>query len=349
MFVVSLPFFSISMLQRSVLTSSLVPTTPVLAVLGLVLLPIVSTAQSCPQDLRGAWTTDLPVRQLFEVQFVVREKGEGAYEVDIRSAQTTETVPAWRDGERIRFQPTGLPIAFDGNLTPDGDRIVGFIQQASMVTRVELPLVSGSDSGSEPRSWSLDWNLIGVSDESLRLDLYIEDEGSGNFGGYWFFRDQRLPGLYGLGVTCTGSDAGSSTLIRAAEKNLALDFEGRFDSDQDILNLTVTGFGGSFSLSFSRIPDNEVPSRADEPELPARTEVGEGETYARSAPQSINDGWAISHPSQEGLNPETIGDMVGAIAAEELPLTHSVLVARNGKLAVEEYFYGFDRMTWHEV
>ena len=105
-----------------------------------------------------------------------------------------------------------------------------------------------------------------------------------------------------------------------------------------------------------------MPSPADAPELPARSEVIDGETSARSAPQSeydgpksieadegSEDGWAISHPAQEGLNPETVVDMVGAIAAEELPLTHSVLVARNGKLVVEEYFYGFDRMTWHEV
>ncbi len=41
--------------------------------------------------------------------------------------------------------------------------------------------------------------------------------------------------------------------------------------------------------------------------------------------------------------------MVRSVAGGELPLTHSILVARSGDLIVEEYFYGYDRDTMHDM
>ncbi len=59
--------------------------------------------------------------------------------------------------------------------------------------------------------------------------------------------------------------------------------------------------------------------------------------------------WATATPSSQGLDVEHIRDLVEAIVAQEMTLTHSVLVARRGRLVVEEYFYGFDRTTWHDM
>jgi CubicO group peptidase (beta-lactamase class C family) len=63
----------------------------------------------------------------------------------------------------------------------------------------------------------------------------------------------------------------------------------------------------------------------------------------------LDDGWPTATPSSEGLEVDLIRDLVEAITDQELTLTHSVVVARRGKLVVEQYFYGFDWTTWHDM
>ena len=41
--------------------------------------------------------------------------------------------------------------------------------------------------------------------------------------------------------------------------------------------------------------------------------------------------------------------MVRSVAGSELPLTHSIPVARSEDLIVEEYFSGYDRDTMHDM
>jgi CubicO group peptidase (beta-lactamase class C family) len=71
--------------------------------------------------------------------------------------------------------------------------------------------------------------------------------------------------------------------------------------------------------------------------------------YRERAPLRLDDGWPTATPSAEGIDPGPIADLVDAIVTQEMTLTHSVLVARRGRLVVEEYFYGFDRDTWHDM
>jgi CubicO group peptidase (beta-lactamase class C family) len=63
----------------------------------------------------------------------------------------------------------------------------------------------------------------------------------------------------------------------------------------------------------------------------------------------LDDGWETATPSSEGIKVDLVRDLVEAIAEQEMTLTHSVVVARRGKLVVEEYFYGFDQTTWHDM
>ncbi len=300
-------------------------------------LATISRAQQCPEELRGAWSGTLPARQLLELRLIVHEKAAGGFEAEIRAAAAAEAAAVWLDSAHLRFQSSRRPIAFDGILSSDKSRIGGFVQHASTLTRVELPL----ETGSEPRAWAINWTPLAVRDELVRLDLYIGDDGAGGTGGFFFFRDQRLPALWGYGLDCRRG------VIRLGEKNLALGFEGRIDRAQDILVMTATGVGGSAPITLSRMPPELVPSPPDAPELPARRPADA--RYVERAPESLNDGWPTSKPSAVGIDVGRIADMVTAIVEGEMALTHSVLVARHGKLVVEEYFYGFDRDTWHDM
>jgi len=296
-------------------------------------------SQDCPAAVVGAWTGTLPAQRGFLFEFTVRRVADGTFEAEIRSGGESEVVPAWSDGTRLRFQSSRQPVAFSGSPSDSGSRFAGFVQYASHVTRLVLPSV---DSGEGPgaSTWAANWTPLGVPDEELRLDLYIDDDGEGGLGGYFFFRDQRMTGLWGYGLACEADH------LELGEKNLGLWFEGRL-TPAGTLDLVGATAGASFPTVFERMWEEEVPDSGDAPEAPAR---GPGtERYAERAPDPTDDGWGTAMPSEVGIDPGPIGDLVRAVVEGDLAYTHGVLVARHGRLAVEEYFYGFDRETLHDM
>jgi hypothetical protein len=71
--------------------------------------------------------------------------------------------------------------------------------------------------------------------------------------------------------------------------------------------------------------------------------------YKRSLHPKLNDGINTGAVGPAGLDKKLIQDMVAKVADGSYPDVHSILVARNGKLVVEEYFYEYDRNTLHSL
>jgi CubicO group peptidase (beta-lactamase class C family) len=67
--------------------------------------------------------------------------------------------------------------------------------------------------------------------------------------------------------------------------------------------------------------------------------------YGYQAPAATGDGWATSSLSREGVDPVTINALMNAILSGDLPNVHSVLLVKDGKLVLEEYFNGYGRET----
>jgi CubicO group peptidase (beta-lactamase class C family) len=62
---------------------------------------------------------------------------------------------------------------------------------------------------------------------------------------------------------------------------------------------------------------------------------------AALTPVAASAEWPSAAPESEGFNPAPLADLVGRIQRRELGAIHSLLVARNGRLVVEEYFNGW--------
>jgi len=294
--------------------------------------------QDCPDQLLGVWRGDLDAQGLLSVRLTITETSPGQYLATVAGASSTEEdVPVSLSSGRLRFQSAVFPVAFEGERSSGGQAIEGFVYYGSAVAHTQLRVVEGQAAP----TWETTWSLLGVPAESFPFDIYIVREDDGNTYGYFFFSDPRLPSLYGYGLECRDG------AIAVGEKNLGLWLEGRFDRDPDVLDLTVTGLGGSLPMSFHRLPDELAPESPWDTDVPPRG-VADAR-YEERAPTELNDGWATATPSSEGLDVEHIRDLVEAIVDQEMTLTHSVLVARRGRLVVEEYFYGFDRTTWHDM
>ena len=94
-----------------------------------------------------------------------------------------------------------------------------------------------------------------------------------------------------------------------------------------------------------------------------RVEDGESEFYARGrdpkpwsyrAPPQLDDGWEVATLEEVGMEAGPIAELVETIIdppAESLdtPYVHGMLIARHGKLVVEEYFHGFHRDVPHDT
>ncbi len=293
---------------------------------------------ACPEELIGVWRGALPVRDLFRVDLSVVESAAGELTAEIATHGSSETVAAWLEGPYLRFQSAVTPLSFRGAVPESSESLHGFVQDESTLVHVVLDPVPAVDG----RRWTIDWSPLEAEQDELPFDLYIDEDGEGGIGGYFFFRDQRLPGLWGYGLECVGDE------IRVGERVLGLRFDGSVDAEANRLDMSVRRHGGPATpMSFDRLPGDRVPDTPDAPDVPPRPSAGE--SWTEIAPDRIADGWPTATPSSVGMSADIIRDFVRAVAAGELEYTHSVLVARRGRLVVEEYFYGFDRETRHDM
>ena len=122
------------------------------------------------------------------------------------------------------------------------------------------------------------------------------------------------------------------------------EIDGTFDENNDTLTLQVVPFGPP-SL-FVRVRDQDAigfyPRVGDEPG-----------GYRYREPTAQKDGWAISSLAGVGLSERPIVEMIQRILSADPgnnpTYIHSLLIARHGRLALEEYFYGFDAERPHDM
>ena len=286
----------------------------------------------CPSDLEGIWSTELPTSSLFSFGVAIHLDPQGNGTAILTAGGFEETIAVQTRGQRLRFQSERASLAFEVEIDPKGTAS-GFLTSGRYLLHFPLQSQPAAPGAS---SWTTTVSLLGTAGSSFPLDLYIGAE-DGSLGGWFFFRDQRLPSLYGLGVQC--QEATQPTHLRLAEKNLDLRFSGHRDGP-DLLNLDVTGPGGTFPVTFQRLSEDPMDSsHAKNPHPP----------YQEVPPPHLGDEWRTGLPSAAGFDPESLSRLVLAVSNGDLPNTHSVLIARHGELVFEQYFYGFDRETRHDL
>lgn len=73
------------------------------------------------------------------------------------------------------------------------------------------------------------------------------------------------------------------------------------------------------------------------------------ENYDYKQPKETNDGLETGNLDNEFKNPKPIIDMVKQTIKGQFPDVHSILIYKNNKLVLEEYFYGYDKNTPHQL
>lgn len=84
--------------------------------------------------------------------------------------------------------------------------------------------------------------------------------------------------------------------------------------------------------------------------VPRLTDIGTAQLdYVYQRPLAVEDGWSVSSLSAENIDETKIGRLVESFLREEQGRPEAILIARNGKLVLEEYFYGSSRDRLHPI
>lgn len=84
--------------------------------------------------------------------------------------------------------------------------------------------------------------------------------------------------------------------------------------------------------------------------FPALQALEGGETpYTYREPPDRGDGWPTAPADEVGVDPHALGATVASVARGEAGVLHSLLVARHGRLILEEYFHGFGPRDLHPL
>ena len=301
-----------------------------IGVLALRLASVAQTPGETPKKdaLAGLWGAEATVGSQASGELRIDAR-MGSWQAAMAGYQVNVTV----DGDQLRFALPADGGEFRGSLNKVTHVIRGqWIQprgrilQNSYATPVELhPLA--------PSVWS--GQIVPLAQ---RISVYADVTASA--GGeltavlvnpeFNFFRKRVFI------VTRDGSK------IHFDAKGWTLD--GTYDEKSDTLSLQLADFLPPFQ--FSRRTNNA-------PGYYPRSTGDQAAVFRYLPPIQTGDGWATASLGQEGLDERPIRDLINQILAaaptDSSMSIHSLLIARHGRLVLEEYFHGYDGARQHDM
>jgi CubicO group peptidase (beta-lactamase class C family) len=276
--------------------------------------PLVAIAQGQqPVDLTGLWQAKRHLGPEVRGTLTI-DRANGAWHASI--AGRTALMRMNRDS--VSFQlPDG--DRFVGRVNPKRKAIVGhWIQQrtASPVTLASCG--SGCYRGE-----------VVPLDQEFTFFLKITRQPDGQLGAFLRNPERNL-GHRWIPVRRIAVD-GSNVRLLDARDSLVLPGVIR----DDVLSVYIGNRGGSYD--FRRVPDTAVTNFYPRGRPTAR--------YAYVPPRARNDGWLVGTLDEVGISRDSITALiqrliVAPIDSATAQQTHALLIARHGKLVLEEYFYG---------
>jgi CubicO group peptidase (beta-lactamase class C family) len=292
--------------------------------------PFAQSRAAAPDSLIGLWGSEQ----------VLGPRVRGELTIDARGTEWRARIAGFdvsveRKGGDLRLALPDGQGELRGQISEGLKKLTGhWIQPASSIfsQRYATPVEFKS---TEYRVWTGEVHPL---DERISFYIWIERSSDGaltarvrnpEFG--WFSRASFT-------VTMKGDDVAFST----GQNQVT----GKYEPNGDYLTLGMLNAPRSQVVFSRRAESNAVGIH---PRTPQQTQ-----SYIYHQPISDGDGWATASLVESGMDPKLISDLMQSVLAANpmdkgfLPI-HSILIAQHGKLAVEEYFYGFDRQRPHDT
>src|ERR1041384_552841 len=243
-------------------------------------------------------------------------------------------------GDSVRFGSVDSSGAFRGAFTIGRQTIDGFWVQPHSVwydqyftTPLELPR-SGAETGRGT-----------VTPLEDRLTLYLAIQRGADSALVAVFRHPQA-NAFGRGLRDGVSTSGDSVyfVAPANQRRPEVRIAGAYDRASQTITIKWP------ILDQPTVLRPQAPEKAVSfyPRLPR------GAKYVYRPPPRLNDGWDVGRLRDVGFEETALARLVQSIvdtdpAGPQAPLIHSMLVARQGRLGLEEYFFGSDRTQPHDT
>jgi CubicO group peptidase (beta-lactamase class C family) len=296
------------------------------------LIAVIASAQpAAPPELEGLWVAHGRYGPDVRGRLMILQRGDRLV-ADIAGF----SVPLKQQGGKLGFD---LP---DGKGNFRGERIGGeieghWIQPVTVEggARYATPIVLRADGQA---CWT---GLVAPREDHMTYFLPVTRDAEGRYSAY-LRNPERNTGVF-LGVSRIERDGDTVRLVgtRRGQKEERVIATGRRDPDTDSFSLPLSGNTFDFARETAR--SSPFYPRGNPPEH-----------YRYSPPVPLDDGWPVSTLEAEGIDQAAIERFVQKLIdmrQDDVSSSqvHSLLIARHGKLVLEEYFHGFDRDTPHDT
>lgn len=184
----------------------------------------------------------------------------------------------------------------------------------------------GTPPSQEEAGWALVYQIVESGPQAL----------SGH--GYWY-RDGRINADFALDEVAY-HESDHSLHVRYAR----VVFDAAVDPFEGTAAGTYSYPGGSETLTMTKVPEASVVGL-----YPRTSTAGEAYVYEYHPPEETGDGWETASLDDVGLDQHAMNTLVAKIIGREFGYIHSLLIVKDGTLAFEEYFYGYDREALHTL
>lgn len=308
---------------------------------ALVLSPVVSLSQKAiaqensAKELVGLWQAKRRFGPDVRGTLLVRQSnGEWRAEIAGRAA------PVKLAGDEIAFELPDGNGAFKGKFDSRRARIAGhWIQPPSVAFgSYASPVTLTKDRQNVWRG------EVSPLDDALTFYLMINARPDGSVGVFLKNPERNLGRFVRVDrIEREGETVKLFAPDTAQEKGRVL-AEGKYDADGKILSVYLSRGGGTFD--FTRVGDTQASDfyPRGRPSVP----------YVYAPPTALDDGWQTASPEDVGISRAGIQKFVQMLVDTPIdslgsPEIHGVLVARRGKLVLEEYFHGEHRDKPHDT
>ena len=287
-----------------------------------------AAAQQAAPELTGLWAAKVRFGSDIRGPLILLRAGDG-WRADLAGF----SVPARGDGQGVSFELPDGKGSFRGRLA--GRHIVGqWIGQPTYNSGLAYatPVLLEADGANRWRG------ELTPFDDSFTFYMPVTRRADGTYAAYLRNPD-RNQGRF-IPVSRVELKGNAVALIGRgdqAEERLA---EGRYD--EGVIRVPLRGA----SFDFTRA-DSDHSS-------PFYPRGKPGERYRYAAPLQRDDGWPVATVAAVGMSREGVEKMVQMLidmGMDSLSTSqiHSLLIARHGKLVLEEYFHGYHRDMPHDT
>ncbi|MEM8891191.1 MAG: serine hydrolase [Bacteroidota bacterium] len=286
---------------------------------------LISCAQEEPYNYEGEWIGHLPDRNSFNFTIQLEKLGADNYHLLISNGKNLlDKKLKSLSEDRIQFNiDDQLSLNFSPN--KKGDEISGFIQSGRFYFHLQLKEEEAQVFKGKWNPFMVDGGLI--SDDVM---LYMEYMDDSQLVAYPIFGDQRFRGTWAEAFQQKGNT------LYYQDGNTGFNLRSKLSKESVSLEIYLLD---------ALITKTQL-THANDWEY-SRDEVATDQTTRQ--PKQMNDGWNTASIKDFGIKEAELSKMIAKAKDGTYVNTHSVLIAKEGKLVFENYFEGFNAHIPHDL